>query len=96
MMDIKYMSPKYTLPGFRLVEEYPTDFRFNSLQSVIVTSNIPVRNEYLPQVTGNLVSNPLNPFSYISMLPVLTDFRPMLQYYGLRTTEQFIDIIPRE
>jgi len=77
-----YSSPKYSLPGYRLVEEYPTDFRFNSLQSVIVTSNIPVRNEYLPQVTGNQVSIPSNPFSYISMLPVLTDFRPALQYYG--------------
>jgi hypothetical protein len=77
-----YTSPKYSLPGFRLVEEYPTDFRFNSLQSVIITSNIPVRNEYLPQITGNQVSNPSNPFSYISMLPVLTDFRPAVQYYG--------------
>jgi hypothetical protein len=77
-----YVSPRYSLPGFRLVEEYPTDFRFNSLQSIIVTSNIPVRNEYLPQITGSLTSNPLNPFSYISMLPVLTDFRAALQYYG--------------
>jgi hypothetical protein len=81
-----YSSPKYNLPGFRLVEEYPTDFRFNSLQSVIVTSNIPVRNKYLPQVTGNQVSNPSNPFSYISMLPVLTDFRPALQYIMVNRT----------
>jgi hypothetical protein len=77
-----YISPRYSLPGFRLVEEYPTDFRFNSLQSVIVTSNIPIRHEYLPQTTNNMINSLLNPFSFISMFPVLTDFRPALEHYG--------------
>jgi hypothetical protein len=35
----------------RIVAECPTDYRFNQLQAVIVTSNIPIRQETLPLAT---------------------------------------------
>jgi hypothetical protein len=70
----------------RLASEYPTDYRFNQLQSVIITSNIPVRMETLPQSTQQSVVNPNNSVSYISTLPILTDFRPDVNQFGLQNS----------
>jgi hypothetical protein len=67
-------------------QEYPTDYRFNQLQSVIVTSNLPIRQEKLPQSTQQNVFNPSNPLSYISILPILTDFRPDVNQFGLQNS----------
>jgi hypothetical protein len=62
--------PKWQVAGeaINIPQEYPTDYRFNQLQSVIVTSNLPVRQETLPQSTQQNVFNPSNPLSYISIL----------------------------
>jgi hypothetical protein len=58
--------PKWSASGetINILEEYPTDYRFNQLQSIIVTSNLPIRQETLPQSTGQNVFNPNNPLSY--------------------------------
>jgi hypothetical protein len=79
-----YTPPRWSSSGTarRMVTEYPTDFRFNQFQSVIITSNIPIRQETIPQLTQNPVSIPNNPYSYISTLPILTDFRSTLERYG--------------
>jgi hypothetical protein len=80
--------PKWQSIGERIKvpQEYPTDYRFNHLQSVIVTSNLPIRQETLPQTTGQNVFNPNNPLSYISTLPILTDFRPDVNQFGLQNS----------
>jgi hypothetical protein len=80
--------PKWKSGGeaIKVLQEYPTDYRFNQLQSVIVTSNLPIRQETLPQTTQQSVSNPNNPLSYISTLPVLTDFRPDVNQFGLQNS----------
>jgi hypothetical protein len=63
--------PKWQVAGeaINIPQEYSTDYRFNQLQSVIVTSNLPIRQETLPQSTQQNVFNPSNPLSYISTLP---------------------------
>lgn len=77
---LNYQPPplRWTGTGYarKIPAEYPSDFRFNDLQAVIVTSNIQVRNEWIPLKSTN------NNISYISTLPVLTDFRPVLERYG--------------
>jgi hypothetical protein len=80
--------PKWTASGeaIKIPQEYPTDYRFNELQSVIVTSNLPIRQETLPQTTQQNVFSPSNPLSYISTLPVLTDFRPDVDQFGLQNS----------
>jgi hypothetical protein len=85
--NFNYTSPRgIEGTGYKFSAEYPTDYRFNQLQSVIVTSNIPVRMETLPQSTQQAVSNPNNSVSYISTLPILTDFRPDVNQYGLQNS----------
>jgi hypothetical protein len=78
--------PKWLSSGeaIRVPQEYPTDYQFNQSQSVIVTSNLPIRQETLPQSTQQNVFNPNNPLSYISTLPILTDFRPDVNQFGLQ------------
>jgi hypothetical protein len=80
--------PKWQVAGeaIRVPQEYPSDYRFNQLQSVIVTSNLPIRQETLPQSTQQNVFNPSNPLSYISTLPILTDFRPDVNQFGLQNS----------
>jgi hypothetical protein len=45
--------PKWSVSGeaIKTPQEYPTNYRFNKLQSVIVTSNLPIRQGTLPQTT---------------------------------------------
>jgi hypothetical protein len=80
--------PKWQVAGeaINIPQEYPTDYRFNQLQSVIVTSNLPIRQETLPQSTQQNVFNPSNPLSYISTLPILTDFRPDVDQFGMQNS----------
>jgi hypothetical protein len=80
--------PKWQVAGeaINIPQEFPTDYRFNQLQSVIVTSNLPIRQETLPQSTQQNVFNPSNPLSYISTLPILTDFRPDVDQFGLQNS----------
>jgi hypothetical protein len=51
-----------------------------------VTSNLPIRQETSPQNTQQNVFNPYNPLSYISTLPILTDFRPDVNQFGLQNS----------
>jgi hypothetical protein len=80
--------PKWQIAGeaINIPQEYPSDYRFNQLQSVIVTSNLPVRQEILPQSTQQDVFNPSNPLSYISTLPILIDSRPDVNQFGLQNS----------
>jgi hypothetical protein len=90
-----YLSAKYNNNGVpllgnpptqynsnKIASEFNTDYRFNLLQSVVVLSNIPVRQETLPLATHNAVSDPTNPLSYIASLPILNDFRGLIERYG--------------
>jgi hypothetical protein len=58
--------PKWQSSGeaIKVPQEYSSDYRFNQLQSAIVTSNLPIRQETLPQTTRQAVVNPNNPLSY--------------------------------
>lgn len=81
--------PRWTNPNIwalRVTSEYPTDYRLNQLQSILVTSNIPVRQETIPLSTQQSVQNPQNPVSYIATLPILTDFRPDVDKFGLQNS----------
>jgi hypothetical protein len=80
--------PKWQVAGeaINIPQEYSTDYRFNQLQSVIVTNNLPIRQETLPQSTQQNMFNPSNPLSYISTLPILTDFRPDVNQFGLQNS----------
>jgi hypothetical protein len=90
-----YLSPQYNNSGvsligtaptqynaYRILSEFNTGYRFNFLQSVVIISNIPVRQETLPLATQNAVVNQANPLSYISTMPVLSDFRGLIEKYG--------------
>jgi hypothetical protein len=90
-----YLSPQYNNSGvsligtaptqynaYRILSEFNTGYRFNYLQSVVILSNIPVRQETLPLATQNAVINQANPLSYISTMPVLSDFRGLIEKYG--------------
>jgi hypothetical protein len=90
-----YLSPQYNNAGvpligtaptkynaYKILSEFHTDYRFNFLQSVVIISNIPVRQETLPLATQNAVANQANPLSYIATLPILNDFRGLIEKYG--------------
>jgi hypothetical protein len=90
-----YLSPQYNNNGippigntptqynaYRILSEFHTAYRFNFLQSVVIVSNIPVRQETLPLATQNAVANQANPLSYIVTLPVLNEFRGLIEKYG--------------
>jgi hypothetical protein len=68
--------------AFKIASEYNTDYRFNLLQSVVILSNIPVRQETLPLSIQNAIANQNNPLSYIVTLPILNDFRGLIERYG--------------
>jgi hypothetical protein len=87
-----YLSPQYNNSGvsligtaptlynsYRILSEFNTGYRFNYLQSVVIISNIPVRQETLPLATQNAVANQANPLSYISTMPILNDFRGLIE-----------------
>jgi hypothetical protein len=93
--DSYYLSPQYNNNGvpligtaptqynaYKILSEFNTDYRFNLLQSVVIISNILARQETLPLATQNAVVNQSNPLSYIATLPVLSEFRGLIEKYG--------------
>jgi hypothetical protein len=80
---VRWLTPG---PARKLAAEYPTDYRFNQFQSLMITSNIPIRQETVPLSTQNPSINPNNSLSYISTLPILTDFRSDVHRYGLQNS----------
>jgi hypothetical protein len=73
--------------AFKITSEFPTDYRFNDFQSVLVLSNIPVRQETIPQISNYVSSSLGNNLSYISTLPVVSDFRASVTRYGDQNSE---------
>jgi hypothetical protein len=94
-----YNSPKYpAVPGgynaYRSFQEFPTDYEFNTLQSIIITTTLPVRNEFVPLSTNqpNKVINTqgnTSGLSYISSIPVLTDFLVPIDRFGQQNQRVF-------
>jgi hypothetical protein len=64
------------------MSEFSTSYRFNDFQSVLVLSNIPIRQETIPQATGQLSAFLPNKLSYIATLPVVSDFHAGISRYG--------------
>jgi hypothetical protein len=73
--------------AFKIISEFPTDYRFNDFQSVLVLSNIPIRQETISQATGQLSAFLPNKLSYIAILPVVSDFHAGIARYGDQNTE---------
>ncbi|MCL6579598.1 MAG: hypothetical protein K6T73_09480 [Candidatus Bathyarchaeota archaeon] len=72
--------------GFMLHSEFHTGNRFNDIQSIIVSTNIPIRQEQLPQISNAI--NPSN-ISYISTFGILSDFSIHIKQFG----EQYEELI---
>jgi hypothetical protein len=68
--------------ALRFQAEFSTSYRFNDFQSVLVLSNIPIRQETIPQATGQLSAFLPNKLSYIATLPVVSDFHAGIARYG--------------
>jgi hypothetical protein len=68
--------------SFILTSEFSTSYRFNDIQSVIVTTNIPIRQEQLPLNSSNLFTSGPNSVAYISTLSVLSDFSVNITQFG--------------
>jgi hypothetical protein len=94
-----YNSPKYpAAPGgynaYRSFQEFPTDYEFNTLQSIIITTTLPVRNEFVP-LSSNQPNKVINTqgntsgLSYISSIPVLTDFLVPIDRFGQQNQRVF-------
>jgi hypothetical protein len=79
---------RWTSIGYarKVAAEYRTDDKFNWLLSVLVTSNLPIRQEILPMRTGIIFPNLDNRVSYISTLPILQDFIPDVNEFGLQNS----------
>ena len=83
-----YTSPQYpstNQSAYINYQEFPTDYEFNDLQSVIIGTSLPVRNEFIPLST-NQPSQPIvtgsSGISYISSIPVLTDYIVPVEQFG--------------
>jgi hypothetical protein len=89
-----YLSPDYDINGiavqtstsgltkynsYIIDSEFSTGFRFNNIQSIILTSNIPTRQEQLPLISNNLVNSNI---SYISTFSILNDFSIHIERFG--------------
>jgi hypothetical protein len=98
---VYYLSPIYDVNGapvissasgltqynsYMLQSEFHTGSRFNDVQNVIVTTNVPIRQEMLPQI--NNPSNNQN-LSYISTLGIFSDFIVNITQFG----QQYDDLI---
>jgi hypothetical protein len=59
--------------AYKITGEFPTGYRFNDFQSVLVLSNIPVRQETIPQISNYDTTSLGNKLSYIATLPVVSD-----------------------
>jgi hypothetical protein len=89
-----YLSPVFDINGapvisstsgltkynsYMLRAEFHIDSRFNDIQSVIVTTNIPIRQEMLPQISNPSINQNL---SYISTLGIFSDFVVNITEFG--------------
>jgi hypothetical protein len=94
-----YLSPVYDLAGvavsssssgltkynsFIIHSEFSTSNRFNDIQSIILTTNIPIRQEQLPQIRD--INNPSN-ITYISTFGILSDFSIHIERFGQQYEE---------
>jgi hypothetical protein len=79
---------RWTSQGYarKVAAEYRTDYKFKWLLSVFVTINLPIRHEILPMRTGIIFPNLNNRVSYIRTLPILQDFRPDVNEFGLQNS----------
>jgi hypothetical protein len=97
-----YLSPKYDVSGAPVISsssgltkynsyiirsEFHTDSRFNDIQTVIMTTNIPIRQEMLPQITSNPSDS--HNLAYISTLGIFSDFVVNITEFG----QQYNDLI---
>jgi hypothetical protein len=73
--------------AYKITAEFPTGYRFNDFQSILVLSNIPIRQETIPQATGQLSAYLPNKLSYIATLPVVSDFRAAVSKYSDQNSE---------
>jgi hypothetical protein len=69
-----------------LRSEFHTGSRFNDVQNIIVTTNIPIRQEMLPQISNPSINQSL---SYISTLGIFSDFVVNITEFG----QQYDDLI---
>jgi hypothetical protein len=93
-----YNSPQYPAVSgynaYRSFQEFPTDYEFNTLQSIIITTTLPVRNEFVP-LSSNQPNKVINTqgntsgLSYISSIPVLTDFLVPIDRFGQQNQRVF-------
>jgi hypothetical protein len=98
---VYYLSPIYDINGapvvssssgltkynsYMLRSEFHTGSRFNDIQNIIVTTNIPIRQEMLPQITNPSINQSL---SYISTLGIFSDFVVNITEFG----QQYDDLI---
>jgi hypothetical protein len=96
-----YLSPFYDMAGAPLTSsasgltkynayivnsEFSTSNRFNDIQSIILATNIPIRQEQLPQVTNPGLGSQL---AYISTFGILSDYSVMIDKFG----QQYEDLI---
>jgi hypothetical protein len=65
--------------SFVIDSEFSTGFRFNNIQSIILTSNIPTRQEQLPLINNAVMSPNI---SYISTFSILSDFSINIERFG--------------
>jgi hypothetical protein len=94
-----YNSPKYApvsggFNAYRSYQEFPTDYEFNTLQSIIITTSLPIRNEFVPLSTNQSqqvinTSGNISGLSYISSIPVLTDFLVPIDRFGQQNQRVF-------
>jgi len=92
-----YTSPQYpstNQSAYINYQEFPTDFEFNDLQSIIIATSLPVRNEFIPLSTNQPLQT-VNPsigtsgLSYISSIPVLTDYVVPVEQFGQQNQRIF-------
>jgi hypothetical protein len=95
-----YLSPIYDIAGapvissasnltkynsYMLRSEFHTGSRFNDIQNVIITTNIPIRQEMLPQISNN--PSPSQSLAYISTLGIFSDFVVSITEFGQQYDE---------
>jgi hypothetical protein len=73
--------------AFRFLAEFSTSYRFNDFQAALVLSNIPIRQETIPQRTGQLSAFLPNKLSYIATLPLVSDFHAGIARYGEQNSD---------
>jgi hypothetical protein len=92
-----YTSPLYpsgNQSAYINYQEFSTDYEFNDLQSIIISTTLPVRNEFIPLSTGQKLQT-VNPgigttgLSYISSIPVLIDYIVPVQQFGQQNQRIF-------